>query len=87
MVIPLDDPSEPCYEAETVQLLNTSPTRKRGTHTGSKMSHCDRKAKAGKPRSAMIQIARSNRKREHSPNHSLARRACIRITRLRIGLV
>lgn len=21
MVIPLDDPSEPCYEAETVQLL------------------------------------------------------------------
>jgi hypothetical protein len=23
MVIPLDDPSEPCYESETVQLLRT----------------------------------------------------------------
>lgn len=27
MVVPADDPSEPCYEAETVQLLKTVKER------------------------------------------------------------
>jgi hypothetical protein len=27
MVIPVDDPSEPCYESETVQLLRTVKER------------------------------------------------------------
>jgi hypothetical protein len=27
MVIPLDDPSEPCYESETVQLLKEAKER------------------------------------------------------------
>jgi hypothetical protein len=29
MVIPLDDPSEPCYESETVQLLREAEDRAR----------------------------------------------------------
>ena len=30
MVIPLDDPSEPCYESETVQLLREVEDRRLG---------------------------------------------------------
>ena len=34
MVIPVDDPSEPCYEAETVQFLREVKERAEGDEVG-----------------------------------------------------
>jgi len=74
-------PYQPEAQASDKRLntnpLHTSPKRKRVTsplHTSPKRKRVTHTA---------IQMSQSDPK----PNHSLARRTCIRITRLRVGLV